>query len=222
MLPLKIYFLLFSAITIGYLSFPFETPQSMPPPEQFTYSDAIGPEAGITRRDPSDVIRVGGLYYVWYTKVRDTQEGYPSGYPGSIAFATSPDGLTWSEQGVCLEPGPDDAWDGHGVFTPNILVADNKYYLFYTAVPEPFDVPYTKGVTPTAIGMATASRPEGPWDRLDSNPVLRPEAEDSTYFDSFRVDDASLIVRDGKYWMYYKGRALTAGHAVYQNGRGYC
>ncbi|MPR33033.1 family 43 glycosylhydrolase [Salmonirosea aquatica] len=177
------------------------------PASQFTYSTALGPETGITRRDPSDVIKVGGLYYLWYTKVLESQEGYPSGYPGVIAYATSPDGENWQEEGVCLETGQGKSWDSHGVFTPNILVADGKYYLFYTAVPEPFDVPYTKGITPTAIGVAVADRPEGPWKKFKKNPILKPEASEPDYFDSFRVDDASLIVRDGKYWLYYKGRS---------------
>ncbi|MCP5115630.1 MAG: sulfatase-like hydrolase/transferase, partial [bacterium] len=35
----------------------------------FRYQDAIAHEPGVVRRDPSDVIRVGGTYYVWYTKV---------------------------------------------------------------------------------------------------------------------------------------------------------
>lgn len=172
----------------------------------------------MTRRDPSDVIKVGSTYYVWYTKVLESQEGYPSGYPGSIAWATSRDGHQWTEQGVCLTSTEGGAWDSHGVFTPNILVADAKYYLFYTAVPEPFDVPYTKGVTPTAIGIAVASRPEGPWRKYRGNPILKPEAHEPDYFDSFRVDDASLLVRDGKYWLYYKGRGQNKTTAQTQMG----
>ncbi len=173
----------------------------------FSYTTALDSEDGVTRRDPSDVIKVGSLYYLWYTKVLESQEGYPSGYPGVIAYATSTDGENWQEQGVCLETGKGETWDSHGVFTPNILIADGKYYLFYTAVPEPFDVPYTKGVTPTAIGLAVADSPDGPWKKFKKNPILKPEASEPDYFDSFRVDDASLIVRDGKYWLYYKGRS---------------
>ncbi len=179
-----------------------------PYPSSFTYTTAIGPEKGVTRRDPSDVIRAGDAYYVWYTKVTKDQIGYPSGYPGSIWYATSPDGRKWTEQGPCIEPGPKDAWDGHGAFTPNILVADGAYYLFYTAVPNPFPEPWQKNnITKTAIGIALADGPEGPWRKFKGNPVLIPE-KDETYFDSFRCDDASLIVRDGKYWLYYKGRQM--------------
>lgn len=191
---------------------PIPAPRGGPYPHRFTYSDAIGHEPGVTRRDPSDVVRVQRTYYLWYTKVLKSQRGYPSGYPGSVWYATSPDGKTWTEQGPAVEPGPDDAWDGHGVFTPNILVADGKYYLYYTAVPEPFDVPWTAGKTPTAIGVAVAASPDGPWKKFDGNPILEPsnKAED---FDSFRVDDAALVVRDHRIWLYYKGRSLVHGQA---------
>ena len=175
-------------------------------PVDFKRTPILGPERGVCRRDPSDVIRAGGRYYVWYTKVLESQVGFPSGYPGSVWYATSPDGHEWTEQGPALEPGPKDAWDGHGVFTPNILTAKGKCYLFYTAVPNPFPEPWQRNnVTKTAIGIAVAEKPDGPWQKLDANPVLLP-SKDRDRFDSFRVDDACLIVRGGKCWLYYKGR----------------
>jgi hypothetical protein len=122
-----------------------------------------------------------------------------------VWYATSPDGRTWSEQGEALDKGERDAWDEHAVFTPTILVAGGRYYLFYTAVPEPFD--NDKGgpnATPTAIGVAVSDSPDGPWERHGGNPVLRPG--EAGMFDSHRVDDGCLIVREGKYWLYYKGR----------------
>ncbi len=37
---------------------------------EMTYTDIsnIGQEKGVMRRDPSDIIKVGDLYYVWYLK----------------------------------------------------------------------------------------------------------------------------------------------------------
>jgi len=67
-------------------------------------------------------------------------------------------------------------------------------------VPAPFDEN-----TATGIGVAVADSPGGPWKKIDANPVLRP-ADDAAAFDSMRVDDASLLHRDGRYWLYYKGR----------------
>ena len=168
--------------------------------------EGLGPETGVCRRDPSDVIRMGDTYFVWYTKVynRPGVYRYPSGYSGDIWYATSEDGRSWTERGEALSKGPKGAFDEHGVFTPGILVAGGRYYLFYDAVPVPMSEK-----TLTAMGIAVADSPHGPWKRFEGNPVLEP-TEDPSLFDSFRVDDSCLIVRDGKFWLYYKGR--QAGH----------
>ncbi|CAA6677562.1 MULTISPECIES: family 43 glycosylhydrolase [unclassified Lentimonas] len=158
----------------------------------------IGEEAGVSRRDPSDVIKVGDLYYIWYSRgpVR-------TGYDATVWYATSEDGINWTEKGQAVgkstEPG---AWDEASVFTPNILVAEDKYWLFFTGISKNMKVrPDSK------IGIAVSDSPDGPWERLPNNPVLSnsPNKED---FDSHLVDDSCLIVRDGKYWFYYKGRQL--------------
>lgn len=171
----------------------------------FTYSDAIPFEEGITRRDPSPVIELDGTYYVWYSRTLQSADGYSA----SVWFATSPDGRTWREAGEALPRGPQGAFDEHAVFTPTILAANGKYYLFYTAVPEPFanDKGGPRG-TRTAIGAASSDSPLGPWARFEGNPVLRPNDDPET-FDSMRVDDTCLIVRNNEYWMYYKGRQMN-------------
>ncbi len=176
-----------------------------PYPHSFTFTPAVDHEKGATRRDPSDVIEAGDKYYVWYSKVTKGQGvwGYPSGYSADVYYASSPDGKKWTEQGLSVGKGGPGQWDEHGVFTPNILAAGGKYYLFYTGVPKPFDAK-----TKTAIGAAVAQSPDGPWKKLDANPLLLP-SEDPKDFDSMRVDDASFIVRDGKYWFYYKGRQMN-------------
>jgi len=180
----------------------------------FTYSDAVPFEQGVTRRDPSPVIRVDETYYVWYSRTRVSADGYSA----SVWYATSLDGLVWQEQGEALPKGAKGAFDEHAVFTPTILVAAGRYYLFYTAVPEPFtnDNGGPKG-TRTAIGVASADSPDGPWVRFDGNPVLRP-SDDPEAFDSMRVDDAYFVVRNGECWMYYKGRQLDRSPAETKMG----
>lgn len=169
--------------------------------DSFIYSDLPGlePSATIMRRDPSDVIKVGDLFYVWYTK-----GAVFHGYDSTIWYATSKDGRTWTERGEALARGGAGSWDEQSVFTPSILEGEGKYWLFFTAVPKPFNNEGNR-VTKTAIGVAVADSPEGPWEKLAQNPVLR-TSEDSAQFDSMRVDDACLIVREGKFWLYYKGR----------------
>ena len=173
---------------------------------EFTYRTAIAYEPGVTRRDPSPVIKVGATYHAWYSKA--TVDA--SGYSASVWHATSPDGDAWVERGEAIPTGGPGSWDENGVFTPTTLVADGRYDLFYTAVPKPFTNDNGgPNATPTAIGVASAETPDGPWRKYEDNPVLTPGAGDA--FDSHRVDDACLIVRDGRYWLYYKGRQKGLG-----------
>jgi len=185
-------------------SAPPKAPAANPFDVVFRYSPAhgLGPEKGVCRRDPSDIIRVGDRYYVWYSKVRRGPGvyRYPSGYFATVWYATSPDGHTWTERGQALGKGGPGAWDEAGVYTPNILVAGDKYYLTYDGAAKDHSE-----ASPCSEGLAVADSPDGPWQRLPGNPVNRPTA-DPARFDSFRVCDACLIVRDGRYWWYYKGR----------------
>jgi len=151
------------------------------------------------RRDPSDIVKIKGLYYVWYTKGKVTD-----GYDATVWYATSPDGHAWTEKAEAVARGPEGSWDAQSVFTPNILVTKGQYWLFFTAVPKPFSNAGNK-VTKSAIGIAVSDSPNGPWKKLESNPILK-TSDDPRAFDSMRVDDACLVVRDGKYWLYYKGR----------------
>ncbi|BDS05907.1 xylosidase [Oceaniferula spumae] len=166
-----------------------------------SYSDAkgIGAEKGVMRRDPSDVIKVGDLYYVWYSKGPKS-----GGYDATVWYATSPDGHQWTEKGMAIAKGKpgSGSWDEASVFTPNILVAKGKYYLFFTAISANMKVkPDSK------IGVAVSDSPDGPWQKSASNPILK-NGDDPKDFDSHLIDDACLITRDGKYWLYYKGRQL--------------
>lgn len=172
----------------------------------------IGYEAGCTRRDPSDIIKVQDTFYVYYTKVF----GVSPGYWGTVWAAYSTDeGRHWTEIGEVLGTGKPDAFDHQATFTPNILPFKNKYYLYYTGV-QP-----TRGRTDgvfennstndfTAIGVALSDHPAGPFKRISDQPVLSVSATD-TAFDSYRVDDAVMLVRNKEIWMYFKGRSLAHG-----------
>lgn len=171
--------------------------------------EGIGQEQGVTRRDPSDVIKVDDVYYVWYSK-----GAISPGYDATVWYATSHDGHNWTEMGMALAKGVPGSWEGGSVFTPNILVADGKYWLFYTGVSRAYKKPYNPD---SKIGIAVSDSPNGPWERLPDNPVLK-NSDDPEDFDSHLVDDACLIVRDGTYWLYYKGRQLGKSPAQTQMG----
>ncbi len=180
----------------------------------FEYEEitGIGYEEGVSRRDPSDIIRVGDLYYVWYTRIPAEACLYPSGYCGTIWYATSVDGYAWVEKGEALGPGAKGTFDSHAVFTPGILTYNGKYYLYYTGVkPTPGNpenlFENNSETDVTAIGVAVSDSPDGPFRRF-TKPVI--EVSDQVDdFDSYRADDACLLVREGKFWLYYKGRSRS-------------
>ncbi|HEU5115673.1 MAG TPA: hypothetical protein VFT74_03275, partial [Isosphaeraceae bacterium] len=54
--------------------------------------------------DPS-VVKVDGTYYLYYTRAA-------ADVLDEIALATSKDGIAWQPQGIVIEPGEKDNWDG--------------------------------------------------------------------------------------------------------------
>ena len=180
-------------------------PNPFPNFSGFRYSPALPLQVGVTRRDPSSVIRVGDVYHVWYSRNTEAEHGFTA----TIWYATSPDGFTWTEQGEAIGRGGAGSFDECGVFTPSILIAKGFYYLFYTAMSRSWrEHPNT---TRGAIGVTVADSPGGPWRKVGDKPILE-TGNDPLAFDSLRVDDACFLVREGKYWMYYKGRQRGCSH----------
>ena len=171
-----------------------------------------------TFRDPTSPIKIGDTYHIWYSKswgptepvgqklgsqepyheIKDLWKRIFSWDYVSIWHATSKDGYHWEEQGMALEPGKPGSYDDRCVFTPDILVANGKYYMYYQVARSP----HTYADGPHEISMAWADSPEGPWTKAEE-PVLLPSK--SGGFDSRKVHDPSIIVKGGKYHMYYKG-----------------
>lgn len=177
----------------------------------FTELSGIGLEKGVTRRDPSDVIFSDGIYYVYYTKVI----GQASGYWGDLWYATSINGYAWREHGQILGVGENGMFDSQAVFTPNIIKSKDVYYMFYTGVkptPERTDGVFENNSTTdiTALGLATSNNPNGPFKRVSNMPILEISQEPEK-FDSYRIDDAALLLSDNKYFLYYKGRSRNHG-----------
>lgn len=170
----------------------------------------IGAEKDVMRRDPSDVIKVGDFFYVWYSKGTISP-----GYDATLWYATSKDGVDWTEKGEALGKGEAGTWEGASVFTPNILVAEGRYWLFYTGTSNEWK---KKPFNPDSkIGIAVSDSPDGPWQKLATNPAIT-NSKNPEDFDSHLIDDACLVVRDGKYWCYYKGRQLGKSPAQTQMG----
>ena len=182
-------------------------------------------EEGVTRRDPSDIVKIGETFYVYYTRSTDITYGFGTGDPNKkvfpwdksdIWFATSKDGWDWREQGVAVQRGTKGSFDDRSVFTLQILLHEGKYILVYQTVKAPYE-----NRVKNNIAMAIAYAPEGPFRKLEK-PILSPSTdgewsgtEDSRFrvkkqgsFDSHKVHDPALMFYNGKYYLYYKGERM--------------
>ena len=181
----------------------------------FSPITGIGKEKNICRRDPSDIIKIGEYYVVFYTKLKRDAPVYPEGFYGTVWYAVSSDeGYHWVEKGKIVEKGNKGKFDSFGTYTPNVILGkDKKVYIYYTGVADGFDNLLDDYTTKnrTAIGVIEAQ-----FDKKgnliskkklnNGNPILIPSPEDSNEFDSFRIDDTSMLFKDDRYWLYYKGR----------------
>jgi len=182
-------------------------------------------EEGVTRRDPSSVIKVGDLYYTWYTRGTGETAGFSTGdlkakvFPWDyceIWYATSPDGETWTERGLAVGRGPEGSFDERSVFTPEVFTHEGKYYLVYQVV----ECPYVLRVK-EKVAMAIADSPDGPWEKLPA-PIVEPADngiwkgdDDDRFaviergdFDSHKTHDPCLMFYNDKFYLYYKGEQM--------------
>ncbi|MDU0355385.1 hypothetical protein RS130_17045 [Paraglaciecola aquimarina] len=115
-----------------------------------------------------------GQYYVWYTKRNTVAPPQGAGKhtdtkPSTdwdlceIWYATSIDGFSWQEQGVAIERPckPNVGW--RSVSTPDILLWENKYYLYYQGFQEASG---TKG-DHCPVTVSVADSPDGPWTSVN-------------------------------------------------------
>lgn len=178
-------------------------------------------DQGVERYYPSSIIQDDEVYYMWYSKplpnsevvgpndATETKRAFHWDL-SEVWYATSTDGYTWEEQGVAIERGAEGRHDHRSVFNPEILVANDKYYVIYQAASSKDDARWSKhsprsgDFAPNTIGMSVSDSPNGPWTALDE-PILSPGAEDA--WDGEVVHEPTFIVKDGKYYLYYKSQS---------------
>jgi hypothetical protein len=199
----------------------------------FKYSKVtgLGPEKMVSRRDPSNIIRVNGVYYTYYTcrKTPDPvgRDKCTDELPGAdwdladIWYATSTNGVDWIEQGIAVPRAPKGTCGDRSLATPQVMAEGGKYYLYYQAytgrfgyrTPEqladlmqPHHGFEVKNLHPDVCcaSMAWADSPEGPWTRLDK-PLIEPGTRDE--WDG-AIHDPTPIKFKGKYYIYYKATPL--------------
>ncbi|WP_193597112.1 arabinan endo-1,5-alpha-L-arabinosidase [Microbacterium sp. YJN-G] len=159
--------------------------------------------------DPTIVRGDDGLWYMFSTDAAAGVDRIPAG----AHVRTSPDLVTWTFRGTALDGVPQQAgeWSGAaGLWAPEVVRwpdaggderdAEPRWHMYYSAS--------TFGSRTSAIGLATASAPSGPW--TDRGIVI------ATHHDRDAVNaiDAAVVFdADGAPWMIY-GSFFGGIHAV--------
>lgn len=184
----------------------------------FKYSRLQGlpKQENVSRRDPTKVIKVGGVYHVWYTGRRS--KSAPVGLKkatetipatdwdlADIWHATSKDGWTWNEDSKPAVRRPDKPQQGfRSICTPGILVWKNKYYLYFQAYS-----PMVGGQAYCPVRVAYADSPMGPWTH-HPEAVILPGPKGS--WNNIKINDPCPVVLNGKILIYYKGAPIERGN----------
>ena len=186
---------------------------------KFTKLEGFEFDEGVERYYPSSVIKVDNLYYMWYSKPQSNTEVVgPNAANDSLRafhwdmcdvwYATSKDGYEWEEKGIAIHRGSSGRYDHRSVFNPEILIANNKYYLCYQAAESLKHARWAKNFktagdfVPNVIGMSVSDSPTGPWKAL-SEPILKPGPEEDAW-DGEVIHEPTFFVKGGKYFLYYK------------------
>ena len=135
--------------------------------------------------DPEGAV-LDGQYWVFPTYSADFDD-----QTFMDAFS-SPDLVTWTKHPRVLDK-KDVSWARRAMWAPAVMHANGKYYLFFSAN----DV--HEGEV-GGIGVATASRPEGPYKDALGKPLINDIVNGAQPIDQFVFRDD-----DGKYYMYYGG-----------------
>ena len=116
--------------------------------------------------------------------------------PDAIGYATSPDGIHWTKwaDNPIFKADPSRDWERHKVTACQVVRHDDWFYLFYVGFHD---------VDHAAIGIARSRDGIHNWERLPSNPIVRPTPgqwdADACY--------KPFAIFDGKKWLlWYNGR----------------
>ena len=147
-----------------------------------------------TFADPSIVRGDDGAWYAF-----GTSDPLRSGEaPALIPTARSTDLVTWTSAGSVFSDANRPAWatPTSGLWAPDIRRLGNRWLLYYVVT----DTTLNPG-DDSAIGVATAPSPAGPW--TDSGgPVVAPRPADGGGF-LWTFDPAQVTGPDGAHYLYY-------------------
>lgn len=142
------------------------------------------------------VLRIGSTYRMWY-------DGF-DGTTYRILYATSPDGIIWTKQGVALSPGTAGSLDALGCRNPVVIQRGGQYELWYQG----------KHAAAPNYGVLRAASPDGlTWTKLPGQVNLIPD--DGLDSDEKIYVDSIIVQPDSSLWVYFAKENTTAEVLTY-------
>lgn len=145
-----------------------------------------------TFADPVIVRGDDGVYYAYGT-TDPLREGERT--PHRIPMARSADLLTWAYVGDAFGDLPAYAAEGAALWAPDVRKIGNRWVMYVTVTET------TTAPGASAIGVATAPTPTGPWT-FTAEPAVPPRAAPGGGW-WWTFDPAQLTTPDGRKYLYY-------------------
>ncbi|MBU1821940.1 MAG: arabinan endo-1,5-alpha-L-arabinosidase [Bacteroidetes bacterium] len=178
-----------------------------------TYA-ALAPAANYLKWGPHNVhdpsiLKIGDYFYCY-----STDAAYGTTIPSGVQIRKSKDLVQWLYVGWVFTSGlPKDAVDfirqnngkpNDGLWAPYILKVGNELRLYYSLSSDQCKL--------SAIGLATATNPEGPW--TDKGIVVSSKCQTNPQTNA--IDPTVIVTPTGEHWMHY-GSAYDGIYALRLN-----
>lgn len=163
-----------------------------------TYRNAVSDSFSDTFADPAVIQAKDGWWYAY-----STADPLHSGdAPGVMHIARTKDWAEWEYLGTVFDEDnrPAFAEPTAGLWAPDVRYLDGRYVLYYSVT----DTTLHDGDGDSAIGMATAPTPTGPWQPVDT-PVVAPRPDSGPEGDAWEttIDPAHFTATDGTRYLYW-------------------
>lgn len=161
-----------------------------------TYTNDVTKGYSIDFPDPAVIRGKDGNWYGYATGGPFDEDGVPD---SSYKIAKSPDLVHWEDAGEIFPDGNRPSWatETTGFWAPDVRYLNGQYLLYFsvpdsTASTEPWD---------TAIGVATAPKPTGPWTPSDKPLIPAERLPDGGW--ASNIDPALFTDTDGTNYLYW-------------------
>jgi beta-xylosidase len=168
-------------------------PEASAGPARGTYQNPVSKSFADTFADPSIIEAKDGWWYAY-----STADPLRSGDdPGIMHIARTRNFVDWDYRGTVFDESNRPTWatETSGLWAPDVRYIDGRYVLYYTVT----DTTLNPG-DDSAIGVATAPTPTGPWTPGDA-PVVAPRPAGDGFLWTF--DPSGFTDVDGQRYLYY-------------------